>query len=420
MQERLRDQLDRHPRAVTTGVIGGALVLSLLAVGLAFALFSGAPPTADVSPVPSASVSPSASSSVEASPAFTPAESGAPSFAGDALLQVSVDALRMRTAASTSVDIVQSLDRGDVVRVISGPVEADRYAWYEVIDLDSRSGWVALGDGADPWLDAVPADPATSELLLRLDRNCDVSGPTLALPEFTLTADGRVVLWPGLVRQLSPSGFAQVERDVLESSYLQASGEYRIERRPGAPEPPGHGACRNDFTLGEGTGRILVGATNWQGDAEEAAYNVPSPERRVLDELALQLIDVEAWLGSPGWSEPVARRYVGSSYLFRFGPPSSTPPSGVEAPSVTGSAWPFDGPIDQFGDPDEQGRCGYLDLGQAFEALRLMRELSVPTYGEDGQFSLDELEYGWFSTDAGWFDFTITPRSPDGYPSCAD
>ncbi len=269
MQARLRDQLDRHPRAVTAGVIGGALVLVVLAVGLAFAVFSGAPPTADVSPVPSASVSPSASSSVEASPAFTPAESGAPSFAGDALLQVSVDGLRMRTTASTSADIVRTLDRGEVVRVISGPVEADSYAWYEVIDLDSRSGWVATGDGADPWLDTVPADPATSELLLRFQRDCAVtprgnSTNPVFPPDLTLTADGRVVMG-SFVRQLSPSGLAQFQRDVLDLPVLQASADYRFEHRPGAPEPPGRDACRNQFWLGEGTARVLVTAIELDG-----------------------------------------------------------------------------------------------------------------------------------------------------------
>ncbi len=114
------------------------------------------------------------------------------------------------------------------------------------------------------------------------------------------------------------------------------------------------------------------------GDEEEALYMVASPERRALDELALHLTDLEAWLGPAAWAEPVAKPYVGSSYLFWLTPAGDTPPPEVDAPSVTGAAWPFDGPIDQFGDPVGEERCGHLDLGQAFETLRLMREHGGP------------------------------------------
>jgi hypothetical protein len=111
---------------------------------------------------------------------------------------------------------------------------------------------------------------------------------------------------------------------------------------------------------------------------------------------------------------------VSGSYLFWLESPSD-PPAGVDAPSVTGAAWPFEGPIEQFGNPVGQARCGHLDLGQAFEMLRLMRDLGVGThaYGDDRQLSLDGVGAGAFATDAGWFSFWLTPRSPDGYPNCA-
>lgn len=347
-----------------------------------------------------------------------------PYLAEDVLLQVSVEGLRMRATASNGADVVRTLDYGEVVRVMSGPVEADGYAWYEVLDLDSRSGWVAMGGGGEPWLEVVPPDPATSELLLRFERNCDVNpreGNPVYPPDLTLTADGRVVLISGVVRQLSPSGLGQVQRDVLQLPALQTSAEYSLEHRPGAPEAPGHGACLSIFTLGEGTGRVDVTAVNWQGDEEEAAYWVASPERRDLDALAIHLLDVEAWLGPAAWSEPVARRYVSSSYLFWLYPPSATPPDEGDYPSVTGAAWPFAAPIEQFGEPVGQARCGYLDLGQAFETLRLMRQRGVPTYpfGVGApELSLDGFGSGNLATDAGWFNFWLTPRSPDGYPAC--
>jgi hypothetical protein len=428
MQARLRDQLRRHPHALTAIVAGGAVVLLAVAVGLAIAVFRGALPTGDASAVPSASAGPSLSSTSEASPSATPPEPTAsliPYAADDPLLQVSVDGLRIRAMASTSADIVRRLDRGEVVRVMSGPVDADGYVWHEVVDLDSRIGWVAMGGGAQPWLAEVPADPATSPLLLRVERACDavdLDAFNWRPADVTLSADGRFVLVSGVVRQLSPSGFAQVQRDVLQLAYLQASATYRLEPRPGAPDGPGHGACSNRFTLGEGTSTVVVTATNWQGDEEEALYHLPSPERQALDALALHLLDVEAWLGPSGWSDPAAHRYVSSSYRFSLTANAGAPPSYVDAPTVAGVPWPFGGPIEQFGEPVGAERCGYLDLGQAFETLRLMRQWGVHPLANEVDpaplLTLDRFGYGNFTTDAGWFSFWLTPRSPDGFPGC--
>jgi len=432
LTERLRHQLSGHPRAAAAAIGGGAVVLLAVAVGLAITVFSPRP-TGDASPVPSPSATPSAAPTSNTSPSPTSTEPSSP--AGDSFLQVSVDGLRMRATTSTSAAIVRSLDRGEVVRVTSGPVDADGYEWYEVVDLDSRNGWVAMGDGGAPWLEAFPADPATSELLLRLERDCDVSlrgmvGIPVVPPNVTITADGRVVLgssdlsFPGLVRQLSPSGFAQVQREVLDLPVLQESAHYVLERLPNTPDPPGHGLCGNRFTLGEGTGKVEVTGVGWLYQ-EEGVYWVPSPERHALEELAIHLLDVETWLGPGAWSEPIARRYVASSYLFWLSPQGGLPsPPDVNAPVVTGAGWPFAGPIEQFGEPVGQERCGYLDLGQTFETLRLMRELGVPTntVGVDPprQLSLDGFGTGNLTTGTGWVSFWLTSRSPDGYPSCLD
>jgi hypothetical protein len=212
-----------------------------------------------------------------------------------------------------------------------------------------------------------------------------------------------------------------VQHEVLDLPLLHQSADYDVQHLPDAPDVgPPHEVGFNTFTLGEATERTIVTAVAWLGE-EDGVYWVPSPERRVLEEVATHLLDVEAWLGPAAWSEPVARRYVSSRYLFWLEPPSDTPP-GVNAPSVTGVAWPFEGLIEQFGDPVGPARCGYLDLGQAFETLRLMRVLGVQTYafGGDRQLSLDGVGAGSFATDAGWSSFVLTPLSPDGYPSCAD
>lgn len=374
---------------------------------------------------PASSVDASASSETSTPP--QPSASLIPASADDHLLQVAVDELRMRATASTTADIVRTLDLGEVVRVKSGPVEADGYAWSAVVDLDSRTGWVAMGGGAQPWLMAVPSDPATSPLLLRLERACDA----VELDTFdwrpadvTLSGDRRFVLVTGVVRTLSPTGFDQVQREALQLPILQASADYQLEFRPGAPEAPGHGACVNRFTLGEGTSKVVVTATNWQGDEEEALYFVPSPERRALDALALHLLDVEAWLGSAGWSDPASYRYVSGSYRFSVIANGRVPPDYVNAPRVDDVPWPFDGPIEQFGDPEGDARCGYLDLGQAFETLRLMRQWGVHPLANEvdpaSSLTLDRFGAGNFTTEAGWFSFWLTPRSPDGYPGCSN
>jgi len=411
---------DPRRRAVTW-IVGGviaalAIAATVLAVGLLINLPTGTNPTPSPSMQASESTAPSAPPQPSAS---------ASDAAGARLMQVTVDRLRMRTAASTTADVIRIFDPGEVVRFVSGPVESDGYTWYEVEDLDSRRGWAAMGGGGEPWLEDVPPHPGTSELLLRLERNCDVGIRDVGIPvvpaDLALTADGRVVLISGVVRQLSPSGLAQMRRDVLQSPYLQTSATYDLELLPGA-EAPGHGACVSIFTLGEGAARVVVTAVNWQGDEEEASYWVPSPARRALDELTTHLFDIEAWLGAGAWSEPVARRYVSGSYLFWLTREGTTPPPDVDAPSMSGAAWPFDGPIDAFGEPVGQERCGYLDLAQAFETLRLMRARAVPTYpiGVDAppELRLDGFGSGTFATDAGWFSFWLTPRSPDSYPAC--
>jgi hypothetical protein len=412
----------RQRRAATWIVLGVVAALAVVATVLAINLLSNLPTGIDATATASSRASASQTPSAPPQPSASASDA-----AGPRLMQVTVDALRMRAAANTSADVIRTFDLGEVVRVVSGPIEADGFAWYEVVDLDSRSGWVAMGDGGVPWLEPVPPDPATSQLLLRFRRDGAVTPRSLSdipvwPPDLSLTADGRVLLgWTSsLVRQLSPSGLAQMQRDVVDLPLLQRSADYDVEHLPDAPDVgPPHEVGFNTFTLGEGTVRTVVTAVAWLGE-EDGVYWVPSPERRVLEELAVHLLDIEAWLGPAAWSEPVARRYVSGSYLFWLESPSD-PPAGVDAPSVTGAAWPFEGPIEQFGNPVGQARCGHLDLGQAFEMLRLMRDLGVGThaYGDDRQLSLDGVGAGAFATDAGWFSFWLTPRSPDGYPNCA-
>jgi hypothetical protein len=411
---------DRRRAAATWIIFSLVALLAAVATVLAIGLLGRA--AHQNGPAASAGSLTSESLATSASP--EPSASVPVPTIGD-LMQVTVDRLRMRVAASTSAEVIRIFDLGEVVRIMSGPIDADSYAWFEVEDLDSLSGWAAMGDGAVPWLDAVPPSPATSELLLRLERTCEAGPRSVGIPvvpaDLTLTADGRVVGISGAVRRLSLAGLVRARRAVLESPYLQTSASYPIESLPGV-EPPGHGLCLNKFTLGEGAARIVVTADDWQGDEEEAAYNVPSPARRALGELTQQLFfDVDLGLGASAWADPVAGRYVSSSYLFWLTWQGAAPPPDVDAPSMSGVGWPFDGPIEAFGEPVGQERCGYLDLSQAFETLSLMRSNGVVTYPMqeyDSELTLDRFGSGTFATDGGWFSFWLTPRSPDGYPAC--
>jgi hypothetical protein len=412
--------------AVLTGLGVGTLLGERGSTALAPSEVPSATPTDDrgetADPVASdGSPSPSPVPVAEPTPSATadqPSVGQSSAFTVDDIVQVTVDGLRMRGSADAQAPVVAALENGEVVRVVAGPATAGGYDWYEVIDLDSRRGWVASGDDAGAWLSSVGADPGNGEVLLAFDYWCEMN-PPIHQPALRLMDDGRIVVarhplgedgWR--TWQLSGAGVDQVRRRVLEAPTLQHSGEYDHERRPDAPDPPGHGMCVYRFVRGGGADQVVVSSTMWFGDEEEAAYYVPSPERRELDGLARDLQDLESWLGADAWTEPLPRRYIASTFLLASAAQEGEPWQSL--PSSGATDWPFDVTIEQFGEPlDDLGRvrCGSLDLGQAFETMRLLRELGVEAR-IDGLWS-----FGLTHRD-GWTDFLLSPRSPDGAPNC--
>jgi hypothetical protein len=361
--------------------------------------------------------SPSASAVPIAEPISSP--TAPPASAVDDIVQVRVDGLRMRQEADPRAPVVAGLESGDVARVVAGPVAAGGYDWYEVLDLDSRRGWVAAGDDDGAWLLSVSADPGHGELVLAFDYWCE-GNPPIHQPSLRLMADGRLVVgakhplgedgWQ--TWQLSGAGLDQVQRRVLDAPTLQHSGEYYHERRPDTPDPPGHGGCVYGFVRGAGADQIVVSSAMWFGDEEEAAHYLPSPERRELDDLARDLQDLESWLGPDAWAEPSPRRYIAPTILLTSTAHEDEPWQPLS--SAAGVEWPLGAPIEQFGEPiDELGRvrCGYLDVGEAFEIVRLLRELGVDA-------RIDGLWGFALARDDGWTSFLLTPRSPDGSPGC--
>src|SRR5688572_7537518 len=131
MQECLRDVVSRHPRAVAAGVVGSALVLLVVAVGLTIAGFTGAQPIGEASAIPSPSpnLSPSPTSEVSSSPASaTPTSTPSASslvftdFNYPDVLRVEVNGLAVRQSPSLTSPLAQGSRFDGVTIVPTGDV----------------------------------------------------------------------------------------------------------------------------------------------------------------------------------------------------------------------------------------------------------------------------------------------------------
>jgi hypothetical protein len=331
-----------------------------------------------------------------------------------AIMQVVADELRMRAEAGTASTLVGTLERGTAVRIESGPVEADGFTWFEVVDLEGRGGWAADGDGTDPWLAGIP-DMTGGTPMLMLEYGCDVIGP-INPPATTVLDDGRVIAtdqssgYGWIVRQLSATGLEQLRDGVLESPYLQASAEFPPQPRADAGEPPGHGACSYTFTIAAGDEPIVVTTIGWFGDEEERTFYEPSPERKSLDGVARNLIAIDGVLGEEAW-EGQGLPFVAAEYSLHIGAGIGPAPedAGLIDPNELGL-----GDIGSFGSPAGSGRCATLSRAQAFEVARVLRASNAAL-----DVRLDAVTFPYFATDAGWFSVALAPVFPDGQPDCA-
>jgi hypothetical protein len=253
------------------------------------------------------------------------------------------------------------------------------------------------------------------EATVSVVRGCE--NPPQVQPIVTITAEGEVVLALGdwSTRGLSALGVGQVRREVVDEPLLQVGGDYPLERLPnpsGVVGIPVHGLCTYTFTVGNGPGALIVSSASWNGDAEEAQFYVASPERKELDRLANRLIDLGSWLPPDAWADPAWSPYESASYLLWVDPQAGAAPDGI--PSSAGMTWPFGGEIETFGDAVGQDRCGYLDPPQATEMVDLLSGAGVDA-GLGAPVAVTGL-----STNAGWVRILLTPRAPDGFPSCTD
>jgi hypothetical protein len=390
----------------STAIVGTVIAWSLAACG---------------SPAPSTSAPGSEgeqTASAEASdPAPQPGGSAPPDI-GDltqgAVVQVVADELRLRAEASPTSTLVGTLERGAVVRVESGPVDAEGFSWFEVVDLRGHGGWAADGDGTDPWLATIP-DLAGQTPMLTLTYGCDVVAP-INPPATTVMDDGRVIAtaqpagYGWTERQLSASGLDDLREAVLGSPYLQASGEYVPRLRPDAGDPPGHGACSYTFTIPNDAEPIVVTTVGWFGDDEERTFYEPSPERKSLDGIARNLIEIDTALGDEAWEGP-GLPYVAAAYTLHLAPGIGPAPEDVGSIDPGGLGV---GDIGSFGSAAGSGRCDAVSRAQAFEIARV-----ILGSGGSQDVRLDVVSYPYFTTDDGWYSGALAPVFPNGQPDCA-
>jgi hypothetical protein len=233
-----------------------------------------------------------------------------------------------------------------------------------------------------------------------------------------IMSDGQVVLAgnPWTARSLTAAGLEQVGQQVLSAPLLQASADHpTLALQPSGSVqgiPVGLTAATWTFTMGGESDPVVVTSSAWLGDDTEAMYFVPSPERKELDRLANLLASVSDWVTADGWASAESDPYEAASYLLWVTVWAEHPADGL--PSVTGATWPFTGAIEEFGDVVATGvgtgRCGFLDPAQATDIARTLSEAGVDP---------DDPNTG-VVTDGVWVSLYRSPRTVDGFPTCAD
>lgn len=386
------------------------------AIGLALATVACGSADIEATPSPSA---PGATASPEPTepPATTPGSaapsasaSGGDAYAIGTVIQVLADSIRLRETPDTDADIAGAMLRDMTSTVIGGPTESDGYTWFEV-DGPSGTGWVATGDSEDRWIVGVP-DFERAGLAFRFRYMCDVT-PPLVPPALTVTADRDVILTSGpdvggwQIGRLTPEAFSDLMA-FAEHPALQRSAEYRPELRADAGEPPGHGLCVYQFTLGAPDDRVHVTSVSWFGDEEESAYYVPSPERRALDELARQLMLGRDLFADADWEQPPTA-YEAEHFLVWIWTDAASPTPGSPALADLGPLTD----LTTFGEPIRSGRCGYLDRAAA-------EELRAAFAGSPTPMAPNDVSYLTVETESGWANIVTSPITLDGFPTCGD
>ena len=142
-----------------------AAAVAALAVTLGGCLLGGPSPT----PVPSSrppavSTGPSASAVASVVPSASAAASAGP-LAPGSYARVSVDGLRIRTAAKAPATAIGSLFFSDVVRIRADAGVSGGYHWYEIETVQtfndlSLTGFIAGAKGSESYLEPMSGPPS--------------------------------------------------------------------------------------------------------------------------------------------------------------------------------------------------------------------------------------------------------------------
>lgn len=166
-QPRRRPPTEGAP-AWVVGLGVGALLAVILLLALAFVLSRPAteaqptPTIVVVTPTETLAPRPTFTPQLQATTAVAPAEETSPAATappadsitvGGYVRVVAPAGLSFRESAGTGAALVQVLDNGALLEVISGPQEADGYTWWQLRKVDGgQEGWSAAGSGEDEFL----------------------------------------------------------------------------------------------------------------------------------------------------------------------------------------------------------------------------------------------------------------------------
>ena len=328
--------------------------------------------------------------------------------------------LLLAVVAGLGVAVVLDRQTGADPSLVTSPSAEPSAEPSATAPAESASAQASSEASATPEPSASPVAGDPEELVLRLVTVCD-TGATQEIPRMQLMADGTVI-WYSLAeepaqittRVLTADGLTEMREVIFSSGYLDESATYEPERKAGTPEPPGHGACVHSWTAEDGA--VVVRSTSWFGQEEESTYYEPAPERQGLDRLASALASPESLVAEDAWTGPESA-YEGTEYqlLLHAVRDSDVPSTG--SPDASEVPWPFDGPLDEFGEPgfNETYRCGNISRDEAMAIVDALIQpdaehpiLTAPYY-----FSLEWAEGN------GWAEVNMVPLMPDGFPPCA-
>ena len=264
-----------------------------------------------------------------------------------------------------------------------------------------------------------PTHAPVGDLAVRLVHVGDVEW-IYPVAQLTVMTDGQVVTPPTETsptwqrRALTADGVDAVVQRVTGTGLFAASAEFPMLHRPGAPDWPGMGGSQITITLGHAADQVVVSGGAWFGDEFEATYNMPSPAREALTELAGALADL-SWLPDGAWRDAEPVPYVPATQLLI----TSWQLGGVGGgPAVDDVAWPFDGPLAEFGEAlrrtsTEMLRCGAVDAAAADAIVTELNRLTG-TEPPAGEYNAQ------LRADVASVELYLRPQLPDGFPGCAE